>query len=100
MNLFPEHKGEFMKFRDQVHAFTSTLFQNYVNCYIKKEKPLGEYGEQYKTHMFNIHNKYKTELKEKKMIVNNGVVIDYVNKLVPAILMSCMNFELRKPTNV
>jgi hypothetical protein len=39
-------------------------------------------------------------LKEKKMIVNNGVVIDYVNKLVPAILMSCMNFEFRKPANV
>jgi len=96
LNVFPEHKSDFMKFRDQVHAFTATLFQNYVNCYIKKEKPLGEYGEQYKTHMFNIHNKYKTELKEKKMIVNNGIVIDYVNKLVPAILMSCVNFEFRK----
>jgi hypothetical protein len=97
LNMFPEHKSDFMKFRDQIHAFTHTLFQNYVNCYIKKEKPLGDYGEQYKTHMFNIHNKYKTELKEKKMIVNNGVVIDYVNKLAPAILMSGVNFEFRKP---
>ena len=100
LNLFPEHKSEFTKFRDQVHAFTSTLFQNYVNCYIKKEKPLGEYDEQYKTHMFNIHKKYKNDLKEKKMIVNNGVVIDYVNNLVPAILMSCVNYDFRKPKNV
>jgi len=98
LNIFPEHKSEFMKFRDQIHAFTHTLFQNYVNCYIKKEKPLGDYGEQYKTHMFNIHNIYKTELKEKKMIVNNRVVIDYVNKLAPAILMSCLNYEFRKPS--
>lgn len=97
LNLFPEHKDEFIKFRDQVHAFTRTLFQNYTSCYIKKEKPLGEYGEQYKTHMYNIHGIYKTVLKEKKMIVNNGVVIDYVNNLLPSILMSGLNFDFRKP---
>jgi hypothetical protein len=97
LKLFPEHKSDFMKFRDQVHAYTNTLYQSYVNCYIKKEKPLGDYGDQYKTHMFNIHKKYKTELKEKKMVVNNGVVIDYVNNLVPAILMSGLNYDFRKP---
>lgn len=97
LNLFPEHKSDFMKFREQVHTFTTTLFQNYVSCYIKKEKPLGDYGQQYKTHMFNIHSIYKNELKEKKMIVNNGFVINYVNNLVPAILMSCLNYEFRNP---
>ena len=95
LNIFTENKIEFMKFRDQVHTFTHTLFQNYVNCYIKKEKPLGDYGQQYKTHMFNIHKKYKTELKEKKMIVNNGVVIDYVNNLEPQLLMYCLNYDFR-----
>ena len=95
LNIFTENKIEFMKFRDQVHTFTHTLFQNYVNCYIKKEKPLGDYGAQYKTHMFNIHKKYKTELKEKKMIVNNGVVIDYVNNLEPQLLMYCLNYDFR-----
>uniref|UniRef100_A0A6C0IFE8 T4 RNA ligase 1-like N-terminal domain-containing protein n=1 Tax=viral metagenome TaxID=1070528 RepID=A0A6C0IFE8_9ZZZZ len=97
LKLFPEHKSDFMKFRDQVHAFTNALYQNYVNCYIKKEKSLGEYGVQYKNHMFNIHNIYKTELKEKKMVVHNGVVIDYVNRLAPQILMYCLNYDFRKP---
>jgi hypothetical protein len=95
LKIFSENKSEFMKFRDQLHTFTQTLFQNYVNCYIKKEKPLGDYGQQYKTHMFNIHKKYKTELKEKKMIVNNGVVIDYVNNLEPQLLMYCLNYDFR-----
>jgi hypothetical protein len=95
LNIFSENNSEFMRFRDQVHTFTHTLFQNYVNCYIKKEKPLGDYGAQYKTHMFNIHKKYKTELKEKKMIVNNAFVIDYVNNLEPQLLMYCLNYDFR-----
>ena len=97
LNLFPEHKGEFTKFREQVHSFTITLYQNYVNCYIKKEKPLGDYGEQYKQHMYHIHSMYKNELKEKKMSVHNGSVIDYVNNLAPKILMYSLNYEFRKP---
>jgi hypothetical protein len=96
LHIFSEHKSEFMKFRNQVHTFTHTLFQNYVNCYIKKEKPVGDYGQQYKTHMFNIHSIYKNELKEKKMIVNNGFVINYVNNLEPQLLMYCLNYEFRK----
>jgi hypothetical protein len=96
LNIFPEHKSEFMKFRDQVHNFTNTLFENYVNCYIKKEKVLNDYGHQYKNHLFSIHKKYITELKEKKMIVNNKMVIEYVNNLPPQMLMYSLNYEFRK----
>jgi hypothetical protein len=55
LKFYPENKGEFSKFRDQVHLFTDTLFLNYTSCYIKHEKPLSEFSHQYKSHMYNLH---------------------------------------------
>ncbi len=96
LKFYPENKKDFSSFRDQVHLFTSTLFANYMSCYIKKEKPLKEFSEQYRTHMFNIHKIFMDELREKKMFVTNTTVINYVNNLHPSLLMYCLNFQMRK----
>jgi len=96
LKYYPENKKEFSNFRDQLHLFTNTLFTNYVSCYIKKEKPLLEFSEQYRTHMFNIHKQYLDDLKEKKMYVTNSVVIKYVNNIHPSLMMFCLNFQMRK----
>ena len=96
LKFYPENKKDFSVFRDQVHLFTSTLFANYASCYIKKEKPLKEFSEQYRTHMFNIHKIYMDELREKKFFVTNTTVINYVNNLHPSLLMYCLNFQMRK----
>jgi hypothetical protein len=96
LKFYPESKKEFSGFRDQVHLFTDTLFSNYVSCYIKKEKPLKEFSEQYRTHMFNIHQVFINELREKKHFVTNTVVQKYVNELHPSLLMYCLNFQMRK----
>jgi hypothetical protein len=96
LKYYPENKKEFSNFRDQLHLFTNTLFTNYISCYIKKEKPLLEFSEQYRTHMFNIHKQYLDDLKEKKMYVTNSVVIKYVNNIHPSLMMFCLNFQMRK----
>jgi hypothetical protein len=96
LKFYPENKAEFSTFRDQVHLFTNTLYSNYVSCYIKKEKPLLEFSEQYRTHMFNIHKIYMNDLREKKMFINNTIVQKYVNELHPSLLMYCLNFQMRK----
>jgi len=96
LKFYPESKKEFSGFRDQVHLFTDTLFANYVSCYIKKERPLKEFSEQYRTHMFNIHQKFINELREKKHFVTNTIVQKYVNELHPSLLMYCLNFQMRK----
>jgi hypothetical protein len=96
LKFYPEHKKDFSTFRDHVHLFTNTLFQNYISCYIRKEKPLLEFPDQYRTHMFALHRKYIDELKEKKMHITNIIVIEYVNVMHPAKLMFCLNFYMRK----
>jgi hypothetical protein len=96
LKYYSENKKDFSTFRDQVHLFTNTLFANYVSCYIKKEKPLIEFTEQYRTHMFKIHQLYMNELREKKLFVTNIVVQKYVNELQPSLLMYCLNYQMRK----
>jgi len=96
LKYFPENKKDFSVFREQIHLFTNTLYSNYVSCYIKKEKPLMAFSEQYRTHMFNIHKHYLDDLKEQKLYVSNTVVIKYVNNIHPSLLMFCLNFQMRK----
>jgi hypothetical protein len=96
LKYYPEYKKVFSGFRDQVHLFTNTLYKNYISCYIKKEQPLIDFSEQYRTHMFNIHQKYMNELKEKNLFVTNTIVINYVNNIHPSLLMFCLNYQMRK----
>jgi hypothetical protein len=96
LNYYPEHKKMCYQFREQVHLFTNTLYQNYASCFIKKEKKLSEYSDQYRTHMYHLHQKYITELKEKQMYINNRMVQKYVNELPSSLLMYSLNYHMRK----
>ena len=96
LKYFPETKEEMSKYRDQVHMFTNTLHKNYISCYVNKERPLREFPDQYRTHMFKIHDIFLNELREKKLFVSNTVVIRYVNALHPSLLMYCLNHNMRK----
>ena len=92
---YPEYKKIFSSYRDQLHRYTETLFQNYIRCYVNKEKKLGEFPHDYKTHMFNLHKIYLEDLRENKMYVNKNVVQNYVNKIHPALLMYTLNYHKR-----
>ena len=96
LKYFPETKEEMSKYRDQVHMFTNTLHKNYISCYVNKERPLRDFPDQYRTHMFKIHEIFLNELREKNLFVSNTVVIRYVNALHPSLLMYCLNHNMRK----
>ena len=95
LRYFPEHKKEFADFRNKLHKYTRQLFQCYISCYIKKEKPLKEYDYKFKTHMYYLHEKYKSELKNKGFHINMNEVINYINSLEPPRLMHVINSDLR-----
>lgn len=96
LGFYPEHKKEFAFFRELLHKYTLALYQNYIDCYIKKQKPLKEYGEIYRTHMYNIHQIYIDKLKPEGKYVSNSVVIEYMNKVHPTLQMYALNFDMRK----
>lgn len=93
LKFYPENKNDFSEFRDKVHLFTNILFSNYISCYIKKIKPLKEFDQQYRTHMFLIHQKFVNELRENKQFITSTIVKNYVNDMHPSLLMHCINFH-------
>lgn len=96
LKFYPEEKSQMSKFRDEVHIFTNNLHKNYVSCYVMKEQELKYYPTQYRTHMYKLHQHYIDNLRPKKLGITNTEVIKYVNTLPPALLMYCLNYNLRK----
>jgi hypothetical protein len=96
LKYYPEASNEFNTFREQVHGFTKQLHTNYVECYIRKTKPLTDFPYQFRTHMFNLHALYIEELRPASKIVNRSAVIWYVNELPPAKLMFSLNYSMRQ----
>ena len=92
LKYYPEHKQEFSDFRRDLHKYTSQLYQNYINCFIKKQKSLKDYPYQFKTHMYKLQELYINELKLDGKFVNKGVVIEYINTLPPPRLMHSINY--------
>ena len=92
---FPEAKLEFSKFRKQLHDYTNELFTNYINCFIKKDNELKNYGLNFRIHMYNLHQKY-ISIKENNGYINKNYVINYVNSLEPAELMYALNYSFRQ----
>jgi len=95
LRYFPESNKKFSEFRKHIHSFTDTLHKNYVSCYIKKEFPLLNFPENFRTHMFNIHQKY-LEIRENGGYINKNTVVEYVNNLDPSLLMYSLNYSLRE----
>uniref|UniRef100_A0A6C0KTB7 Uncharacterized protein n=1 Tax=viral metagenome TaxID=1070528 RepID=A0A6C0KTB7_9ZZZZ len=93
LQYYPEHTVIFNKFKLALYYYTSNLFMNYISCFIRKEKPLKEYEFEYKSHMYKLHEKYKSELKPQSKIIDKKYVIDYVNALHPAQQMFIINYK-------
>ena len=96
LKAFPEYKSDFSYYRSQVHSFTRSLHQNYLDCFVFKKKPYAEYPAQYKKHMFALNKKYIEELRENKNRVTFNYVVEFVNKLEPGALLYSLNYVVKE----
>lgn len=96
LKYYPEYKEEFSDFRREMHRYTNQLYQNYINCFIKKQKALVDYPYNFKTHMYKLHEHYINELKEEGKFINKKEVVNYVNTLPPPRLMYSINHIKKK----
>lgn len=89
---FSKHSEAFNKVRDNIHNFTNLLYSQYVSCYIKKVKPLKDFDEHFRTHMFKLHEIYTGKLRSENKGMNKYEVINYVNNLDSKLLMYSLNY--------
>ena len=94
LHYYPEETETFTGYRKLIHEFTKDLYSNYINCYIKKQKPILEFPKQFRVHMFNLHQEYLT-IRENNGYINKEKVILYINNLEPAKLMYSINYKFR-----
>lgn len=95
LKYYPEDKESFLQFRKQLHIYTNTLYSNYINCFIKKQKPLREFPYKYRNHMVQLHKHYIDNLRELGKYITKGYVIQYMNSLPPPQQMYVINYDLR-----
>jgi hypothetical protein len=88
---YPEYQMDMKKMEVSIGRFIHTLFKNYRNCYIRKMKPLKEFEYAYKSHMYQLHQNYKTKLAPKGRFIDMYYVTKYVKMLHPSQLMYSMS---------
>lgn len=100
LKYYKEHSNEFNQYRTLLHDYTNELYNNYIRCYIKKEKELKEFPEKFRTHMYSIHHEiYLQVLRPQQKYVTKNEVINYFNMLPPAKQMFVLNYDMRKQLN-
>jgi hypothetical protein len=98
LKYYPEQTKIFNEYRTLVHKYTNQLFENYVKCYIKKERELKQFPSNFRVHMYDLHHDhYINNLKQKKEIITRTYVINYFNKVHPAKQMYVLNWNKRFP---
>ena len=96
LKMYPEYKGDFAVFRSQLHGFTRSLHQNYLDCFVLKKRVFSEFPQQYKKFMSGLHKKYLEELRENKGSVTFNYVVEFVNTQNPMFLMYSLNYVVRE----
>ena len=96
LRYYPEYKNTFDGYKNELYNWTEQLWSNYKSCYIRKQKPLGEFPKQFRSSMYSIHQNYLHDLRPNDCKVDKLYVIQYVNNLEPAQLMYLINYVYRK----
>ena len=83
-NCFSVYEGQLTKLISILHGL-------YVECFIKKVKPLREYESQYKKHLYELHMHYLHRLRQEKKYVSKHEVKKYLITLPPAMLVTLIS---------
>uniref|UniRef100_A0A6C0KI23 T4 RNA ligase 1-like N-terminal domain-containing protein n=1 Tax=viral metagenome TaxID=1070528 RepID=A0A6C0KI23_9ZZZZ len=106
---YPEYKSKFNEYRNDIHEFTTSLWKNYMMCYVTKVNLLEYCNYQFRPHIKALHEIYRDRCHSNSISmklnvpllysspgITRHVVIEYVNRLPPARLMYIMNYHHRE----
>ena len=94
LKYYPEHIDTFNYYNTKVNVWLYNLWLYYFDCYVKKQKYVRELPFEYRSHVYNLHQKYLGELKNKGMVITKEVVLKYSKELLPQHLMGSINYQL------
>jgi len=83
---FPNHT--FPLYEKQLSHLIVTLHFLYMECFIKKIKPLKEYKQPFKQHMYELHMIFVNQLRQIKKYISKHEVKKYVVSLPPVVTVT------------
>jgi hypothetical protein len=83
---FPNNS--FSVYEKQLSTLIVTLHSLYIDCFIKKMKPLKQYDSPFKQHLYELHMTYLHELRQLKKCVTRHEVKKYVVALPPGVTVT------------
>ena len=86
---FPDHC--FPMYEKQLTDLVAILHGLYMECFIRKVKPLREYDSYYKKHLYELHMHYIHRLRLEKRCVTKHEVKKYLVTLPPALLVTLIS---------
>ena len=95
LSFYPEDKKKYDVYRQEISDYAYNLWQSYIGCYIKKEKPVKEWPHKFRVHMFKIHEEFKAT----REIISLNKVYIYFNKLHESQQMYLLNYK-EDPENI
>tara|TARA_Y100000992_G_C21274443_1_gene499044 strand:- start:5515 stop:7251 length:1737 start_codon:yes stop_codon:yes gene_type:complete len=95
LDFFPEYDEEFMFYEIKITDFCDSLYNNYIDCYLKKKAPLKEFSPKFRNFMYKIHEKYQND----KIKTTYDIVANYLTIIPEAVLMSAINYDYRQHNN-
>mgnify|MGYP001429488253 CR=1 FL=1 len=91
LTFYGEFAPYFSEYRKTIHLYTNNLYSNYIKCYIRKQQELKLFPYEFKVHMFNLHQKYLSDIKPNGGYIDKNYVIEYFNGLHPSQQMHILN---------
>ena len=91
LHYFPVDADKYLEYKNEVASYIHSLWKSYVGCYVKKQKPVKEWPNEYRIHMFSLH---KIFLKDRQTMTLTRV-FDYFNSLHESQQMFVLNYKDR-----
>ena len=87
--------NQFKEYEKELDDSVKLLHTMYIECFIKKVKPLKLYTMPLKQHLYELHMIYLHHLRQEKKYVNKSVIWNYINKCQPTQLLTLTQDQIK-----
>ena len=95
LQFYPEFKEDFEMFEQKITGFITQLHTYYVQSFVLKKILYKDLPYRFKSHVSNLHNYYKNDLRPQKLTIQRHHIDSYVKYIPNAVLMHSLNFDKR-----
>jgi hypothetical protein len=96
IKYYPEEVPKIKQYEKMVNTMIRNIYEDYVSCFITKQKKIPDCPYNLRPHIYSLHEKYLTHYVGKpKQYIKMSDVTDYFNELPEQRQMYTLNYDVR-----